>query len=319
MNPGVVPPWPIVPGYALALMRFTFLGTGTSAGIPAIGCNCDVCRSKDTRDQRLRCAASIRFTDSEAASRTVLLDAGPDIRAQSLREGLDRLDAIFFTHNHVDHTFGLDEVRRFNVLMGRPIDIYAEQHTLDFLHRVYQHIFDRNKNINDSFVATLIANRIEPETNIDLHGMRFRPFRLLHGRLPVLGYRVEPAPGSKIGRAVADEDRWWPLAYCTDVSAVPPESWGELTGLRTLVLDALRHRHHPTHLTLDQAITIADRIGAEQTYFVHMSHDLAHAETDANLPESMSLAYDGLTLGSPEPDPEPDPAQPGPWGRRPGP
>jgi phosphoribosyl 1,2-cyclic phosphate phosphodiesterase len=289
-------------------MRFTFLGTGTSAGIPAIGCTCAVCSSSDPRDNRLRTSAAVRWTDAGGTPRTVLIDASPDLRQQALRAGLTACDAVIFTHNHVDHTFGLDEVRRFNALMKRPIDIYADEHTLEHLRRVYQHIFERDANVNDSFVATLIAHRVEPHRPIDLHGVRFTPIPLLHGKLPVLGYRIDwvdrrsaaelDAGPSQDTVAERRATPILPLAYCTDVSGIPPESWKHLRGLKTLVLDALRHRHHPTHFTLGQAVSVAHEVGAEQTYFVHMAHDLPHARTDADLPEGMHLAYDGLTLGA---------------------
>lgn len=270
-------------------MRFRFLGTGTSAGVPAIACDCDVCTSDDPRDRRTRTSAAIEFTDDQGIDRTILIDTSPDLRHQALEAGMTRLDAVLFTHNHVDHTFGLDEVRRFNAVMRAPIDIYAEEHTLGFLQRVYQHIFDAERNINASFVATLIPHRIDPTASMDLFGVRVDPIRLLHGRQPILGFRVEPGPNAP--RDV------FPLAYCTDVSGIPPESWPKLEGLSTLVLDALRHRHHPTHLTIDQAVEIADRVGARHTWFIHMSHDLGHEVTDAGLPAAMSLAYDGLILG----------------------
>lgn len=274
------------------MMRFTFLGTGTSSGVPAIGCTCPVCTSNDPKDNRLRTSAALQWTDAKGQDRLVLLDASPDLREQALRANLTRCDAIFFTHNHVDHVFGLDETRRFNVLQKSPIDIYAEPHTLESLVRVYQHIFAKQHNVNDSFVATLISHRIDEGvvktgTPIELHGARFTPIRLLHGRLPILGYRID-FPGR--------ESEVFPLAYCTDVSAVPPDSWERLTGLKTLVIDALRHRHHPTHFTLEQAVNAADRVGASRTYFVHMTHDLGHAETQATLPEGMFLAWDGLVV-----------------------
>ncbi|MBL9032205.1 MAG: MBL fold metallo-hydrolase [Phycisphaerae bacterium] len=272
-------------------MRFLFLGTGTSAGVPAIGCDCPVCTSTDPRDQRLRTAAALRWTDRAGSPRTVLLDAGPDLRLQSLRARLDRCDAVLFTHNHVDHTFGLDEVRRFNAVMHAPIDIYADPHTMDHLRRVYKHIFDRDNNVNDSFVATLIPHLIDPHSPIDLHGLRFTPIPLLHGKLPVLGFRIEPQHPDANGSL-------FPLAYCTDVSGIPPQSWPLLRGLRTLVLDALRHRHHPTHLSLAQAVGIAHQVGAPRTYFVHMAHDLPHAQTNRDLPEGMALAHDGLELAN---------------------
>ena len=271
-------------------MRFTFLGTGTSSGVPAIGCQCAVCRSDDPRDQRLRTSACLEFTDPAGQGRTILLDAGPDLRQQALRTGLDRLDAILLTHNHVDHTWGLDEVRRFNVLMDAPIDVYADAHTLDGVRRVFAHIFEKESNVQKSFVANLIPHRVQPGRALDLCGLRVTPFTLLHGRLPVLGYRIEAAHEAVGGQELL------PLAYCTDVSGIPPESWTHLRGLRTLVLDALRHRHHPTHFTLGQAVGVAHEIDAAQTRFVHMSHDLPHEETNAGLPDGMRLAHDGLVL-----------------------
>jgi phosphoribosyl 1,2-cyclic phosphate phosphodiesterase len=278
------------------------MGTGTSSGIPAIGCDCPVCTSSDPRDTRLRAAAALLFTDPRGQDRTILLDAGPDLRLQALRARLSRCDAVFFTHNHVDHIFGLDELRRFNATMSAPIDIYADQHTLDSLHRVYQHIFDRQNNINDSFVATLISHRIQPHTPVDLYGLRITPFPILHGKAQILAYRIEHDPSS-LRRPVAPSfpDSPLPLAYCTDASGIPSESWQHLRGLRTLVLDALRHRKHPTHFTVGQATSIALEVAAPKTYFIHMTHDLPHAATEADLPENIHLAYDGLTLGAPEP------------------
>lgn len=281
-------------------LRFRFLGTGTSAGIPLIGCgeSACACRSVDPRDRRLRTSASVEFVDAGGTARVILLDCGPDVRAQVLAAGLERCDAVVFTHNHVDHTWGVDELRRFNAVMRAPIDVYAEQATLDHLRRVYKHIFDKDLNIQDSFVATLIAHRLDADRAIELYGMRFTPIRLLHGKLPVLGFRIEPVEGSALARAAAREaGQPFPLAYCTDVSAVPTESWAKLAGVRTLVLDALRYRKHPTHLTLGQAVSVAQRVEAEATWFVHMSHELVHAAVDEELPAGMRLAWDGLVLG----------------------
>jgi phosphoribosyl 1,2-cyclic phosphate phosphodiesterase len=277
-------------------MRFVFLGTGTSAGVPSIGCTCRVCTSVDPRDARLRTSAALVYEDPGAShagrERVVLIDAGPDLRAQALRAGLTRCDAIFYTHNHVDHTFGLDEVRRFNAVQRSPVHLYAEQHTLDFLRRVYQHIFDPAKNINDSFVATVVTHRLGPElAPVELHGLTWTPIRLLHGRLPVAGFRVEAAPGSAVNAP------WLPLAYCTDMSALPPESWPKLEGLATLVIDALRPRKHPTHLSIDEALTVIDRVSPRRAYLIHMAHEVSHEETQATLPPGVNLAYDGLTLG----------------------
>jgi len=281
-------------------MRFRFLGTGTSSGVPAIGCGCDVCTSEDPHDRRLRTSSVIEFTDATGQQRVILIDAGPDLREQSLRAGLTRLDAILFTHNHVDHTWGLDEVRRFNAVMRSLIDVYADERTMGFLRRVYAHIFDKTNNVNDSFVATLVPRVIEPMRAFDLYGVRVTPIPLLHGRLPVLGYRFDRADrvgGTPVARESNDPGDVFPLAYCTDVSGIPPESWRLLDGLGTLVLDALRIRHHPTHFTLDQAVRVAQRAGADKTWFIHIAHEMGHAQTNAELPEGMALAHDGLVLG----------------------
>lgn len=274
-------------------VRFTILGSGTSAGVPVIGCECTVCTSSDPRDQRTRSGACVEFVDREGLPRVVLIDASPDLRFQALRQRLNRCDAILFTHHHVDHVFGLDEVRRFNAVMEAPIDIYAEPHTLENLQRVYRHIFESHQNVNPSFVATLIPKLIEPQRPLDLHGLRFTPLRLMHGRLPIVGFRIDRTGPSE----TIDVDDPLPLAYCTDVSSIPPETWPALRGLKTLFLDALRYRHHPTHFTVDQAIEAAQRIEASQTYLVHMTHDIMHKDLESQLPERIGLSYDGLCVG----------------------
>lgn len=275
-------------------VRFTILGSGTSAGVPVIGCNCEVCTSTDPRDKRFRPSACIETIDGDGRHRLILIDASPDLRMQSLRHGLKRCDDILFTHHHVDHVFGLDEVRRFNVLMEAPITVHGEHSTLQHVRRMFQHIFDPTGNTNRSFVATLITHTIEVDRPFELHGLTVTPIRFMHGRLPIVGYRIERTNGDN-GQLPDDP---LPLAYCTDVSSIPPESWSMLTGLRTIILDALRYRHHPTHMTIDQAIEAATRIGAGQTYFIHMTHDVLHARLEALLPDAIGLTYDGLTLGS---------------------
>ena len=282
-----MPPDPV-----LSTFSFTFLGTGTSAGVPVIGCQCKVCTSDDPRDRRRRASVCLRFTDGGGQERVVLIDTSPDLRAQALDIGLDRCDAILFTHDHVDHTFGLDEVRRFNAVMRSAIDIYAEEETLDFLRRVYRHIFEAEKNINISFVASLVEHELRVAEALDLFGLRFTPLRLLHGRQPVLGFRIEALDGS--GEVASSQPGPLPLAYCTDVSEIPGETWGQLAGLETLVLDMLRPQKHPTHFSTDEAVATAGRIAAQQTLFTHMTHDISHAGLE--LPGGMALAHDGLVL-----------------------
>ena len=275
-------------------VEFIILGSGTSAGVPVIGCDCAVCQSEDPRDRRTRCAACVRFIDPDGHPRVILIDTSPDLREQALRQRLNRCDAIVYTHNHVDHTFGLDDVRRFNAVMQAPIDIYADEHTMQHLFRVYKHIFERDKNINDSFVATLIPHVLDPTRPLDLFGLRLTPVRLLHGKAPILGFRID-ATDSR-GEIVHDQSAPLPLAYCTDVSAIPPETWCKLAGLSTLILDMLRYRKHPTHMTVDEAIAAAEQIAAKRTFFTHMTHDIRHAELDPQLPAGMALAFDGLTI-----------------------
>jgi len=275
-------------------VRFIQMGSGTSSGVPVIGCDCKVCQSDDPRDNRLRCGACICFTDATDQERVILIDTTPDLRQQALHHQLDRCDCIFFTHNHVDHVFGLDEVRRFNVLMKSPIDVYADQRTFGGLFPAYRHIFEPSGNLDNAFVASLISHLIEPEQAVIRFGLRCEPLRVLHGRLPVLGFRLEAVDES--GNIAKEQPGPLPLAYCTDVSSIPPETWPRLTGLNTLLLDMLRYRHHPTHLSLDQAIDIADSVSAHQTWFIHMTHDILHAELDPQLPQGISLAYDGLVL-----------------------
>ena len=275
-------------------LEVVLCGTGTSSGIPIIGCRCDTCTSEDWRDRRTRCGACLRFHDADGHPRMILLDCPPDHREHSLRLGLDRCDAILFTHAHVDHVFGLDDVRRYNAVQKSPIEILGDRSTLDDLERMFRHVFRPQENVNVSFVAKLLANELRVGEAIERFGLRIEPLRLLHGRLPILGFRIEVADGR--GGAAADQPAPFPLAYCTDVSSIPPETWPRLTGLRTLVLDMLRPRNHPTHFTVDQAVEAADRIGAERTWFLHMSHEIRHAEVDPTLPPGMRLGWDGVRL-----------------------
>jgi len=278
-------------------VRFLLLGTGTSAGIPVIGCDCEVCTSDDPRDRRTRSGAAISFVDAEGRERLFLLDCGPDHREHSIRHRFKRVDGILFTHDHVDHTFGLDDVRRYNALMKSPIEVFADLRTREFLERVYRHIFRRHENVNDSFVADLFVRTISPGDVIDRHGLRFTVFEVLHGRLPVLAFRIEALDAA--GRVAAVQPGPLPLAYCTDLSAMPPAAWPRLSGLRTLVLDMLRYRAHPTHLTVAEAIAIAERAAPSRTVFVHMTHDIRHATLAPELPAGMELGYDGLILSGP--------------------
>lgn len=279
-------------------MRIRFLGTGTSAGVPVIACDCAVCTSTDPRDTRTRTSATVEFVDPSGQERVILIDASPDLREQVLREGITQVDAILITHNHVDHVWGLDEIRRFNEVMKQPIEVWADAHTHGSLRRVYQHIFESEKNIQKSFIADLTPRELEPGVMIELFGMRITPMTLMHGKQPILGFRFDSPD-------LEDPTGLLPLCYCTDVVEIPDASRvyleGAPGGVETLVLDALRDRPHPTHFTVEQAVREAEMIGASRTYFVHMTHDLGHTQTTRGLPEGVELAYDGLILGEPDP------------------
>lgn len=277
---------------AVSDLRFTLLGTGTSSGIPVIGCDCATCTSADPRDRRTRVGAALEFTDPDGAPRTVLVDCPPDHREHALRHRIRRVDAILFTHAHVDHVFGLDDARHYNVTMRAPVHLYAERPVLDELSRIYEHIFRPHRNVNRSFVADVVTTAVEPGRPVRLFGVEATPIRLLHGALPIVGWRFDapgavPAPGTAAAL---------PIAYCTDVNAIPPESWPRLAGLDALVLDMLRERSHPTHFTLAEALDAAGRIGARRTVFTHMTHDVRHADVSARLPAGVELGFDGMRL-----------------------
>ena len=277
----------MTPG-AVTDIRFTLLGTGTSSGIPVIACDCDTCTSSDPRDRRTRVGAMLEFNDPEGNPRVILVDCPPDHREHALRHRIRRVDAILFTHAHVDHVFGLDDARLYNVTMQAPVHLYAERTVLDELTRIYDHIFRPHRNVNKSFVADVLTTVVEPGRPVRLFGIDATPVRLLHGALPILGWRFDaatPVAGTPL-----------PLAYCTDVNGIPPESWAPLRGLQTLVLDMLRERKHPTHFSLDEALGAASESGARRTVFTHMTHDVRHAELSARLPAGVELGYDGLRL-----------------------
>jgi len=249
-------------------VQLLFLGTGTSAGVPMIGCHCEVCSSGDARDRRTRPSVVI----SQGGTR-VLVDTTPELRIQSIANHLDNIEAVVFTHAHADHIMGLDDVRRFNAIKGGPLDVWADDETFPALMRCFGYAFNEPLPEMKVFRPHLIRRRIDGPFGIG--PMRWIPIRLMHGKQPVLGFRV--------GK----------LAYCTDVSSIPEPSFALLEGLDVLVLDALRHRSHTTHFSLEEAVQAAMRIGAKQTYFTHIAHDLGHEATNAQLPPNMRLAFDG--------------------------
>jgi len=255
----------------------TLLGTGTSTGMPIIGCDCEACRSSDRRDHRDRPGAMLRY-DVDGRQRTVLIDTPIELRLQMIRHRVRRVDGVVYTHNHADHVFGLDDLRRFNAVMQRPIDMYGEPNVVAWIRKAFDYIFDPQQNVNQSFVPILELREIEAGKAFALAGRDWLPLRLAHGRLPILGFRV--------GR----------FAYCTDCSAIPAESMKLLEGLDVLVLDALRYRPHPTHLTVEQALAVIEQLRPRRAYLTHIAHDIIHATLAAKLPEDVFLAYDGLTI-----------------------
>ena len=245
------------------------LGSGTSSGVPTIGCRCEVCLSPDPRDKRLRPSILIRY-----AGHSVVVDTTPDFRAQVLAAGLDRLDAILFTHAHADHILGLDDVRPFNYHQRGAIPVYATDETLTAIQRVFQYAFEAEASATVPKLNLLPMNG-QP---FSLFGLEFIPIRLEHGRSTVFGFRF--------GRA----------AYLTDHSAIPEESKAKLRDLDVLFLDALRHRPHPTHSTVAQCLEWVQELQPRRVFFTHMCHDLLHERTEAALPPHVRLAYDGLEI-----------------------
>ncbi|MCK6455565.1 MAG: MBL fold metallo-hydrolase [Phycisphaerae bacterium] len=253
-------------------IQVTVLGSGTSHGVPMIACDCAVCTSPDPRDRRTRPSVHVAF-DGHA----VLIDTAPELRLQCLASGIRRCDAVLYTHHHIDHIAGLDDLRRFNWIQDSTIPCFGSADTLARLREMFRYVFDNDPEY-PSHKPQLDLRQIDgPFT---LFGRTITPIPLFHGPLPVLGFRM--------GR----------FAYCTDVSRIPENSWPLLVDLDVLILDALRRRPHPTHFNLEQAVAAATRIGAKRTYFTHIAHELGQAETDAALPAGMQLAYDRLVVES---------------------
>jgi phosphoribosyl 1,2-cyclic phosphate phosphodiesterase len=245
------------------------LGSGTSMGVPTVGCTCKVCCSSDPRDNRTRPSILIEYS-----GRTVLIDTTPDFRQQALRERIHHIDAILFTHAHADHIMGLDDVRPISLKQPHPIPLYGSEDTLATISASFRYVFE-NKNA-ESALPKLAAHAIGGP--IDLFDVTFVPVRLYHGRSITFGYRFGSA------------------AYLTDHSNIPEESLEQLHGLDVLFLDALRHKPHPTHTTLRQALDYVDLLSPKRAFFTHISHDLPHELTESTLPANVRLAYDGLQI-----------------------
>ena len=251
-------------------LKITVLGSGTSMGVPTIGCHCAVCTSSDPRDNRLRPSVLVSW-----GGRNVVIDTTPDFRTQALRARIERVDAILFTHEHADHIMGLDDVRPFNFRQREGIPIYASPETMEVIRRCFHYIFDGQK--KESHVPRLICHPLDGGP-FELFGMRFVPVPLLHGSYPIYGFRFGNA------------------AYLTDHSEVPESSYELLRGLDVLFLDALRYKPHPTHSTVERSLATARELGARRVYFTHICHDLAHERAQSLLPPNAYLSYDGLEI-----------------------
>ena len=272
-------------------MRITVLGSGTSHGVPMIGCRCPVCTSEDPRNRRLRTSAAVQM-----GARTLLIDTTPDLRLQAITHGLDRADAVCFTHAHADHIMGFDELRRFGEISGRCVPVYATPATLARLQPTFEYA------ITDAgflFGIPLVEWHAWTEP-VDLWGHRLTPVSLVHGVYPATGVRIDaPEAGHGTSRTRA---RGSSLAWCPDCCGMPEESKALLRGLDVLFLDGLRHEPHPTHFTVSEAVEAIRELAPRQAYLVHMTHDLDHARTEAALPTlkevpgGVRLAYDGLAL-----------------------
>ena len=250
----------------------TVLGSGTSMGVPTVGCDCEVCRSTDPHDRRTRPSIMVEWNGHR-----VLIDTTPDFREQALREHIDRIDAVLYTHGHADHILGLDDLRPLTfprVTGGPKVPLYANASTAAVLNQVFKYIFDAAY----KFGGLAQVELIEIAGPIGLFGSTFTPVTVIHGETPIIGYRFGSA------------------AYLTDFSSIPEESKQHLHGLDILFLDALRHKPHPTHSTIENSLGIVEELKPKRAFFTHISHDLAHEETNAALPQNVRLAHDGLRL-----------------------
>jgi phosphoribosyl 1,2-cyclic phosphate phosphodiesterase len=249
------------------------LGTGTSNGVPMIGCHCEVCESTHPRNQRTRSGVLV-----QGPTGNFLIDTPPELRIQMLRERIDLASAAIFTHAHADHLFGLDDLRIFSYYQQKEIPLYCESETERRIRKSFDYAFhDPYASRHFGAVPQFTVNNIETEP-FELMGLVVRPIRLWHGEMPVLGFRINN------------------VAFCTDVSRIPEESWPLLDGLEFLILDALREKPHPTHFSLSQALDVVQKVAPRKTYLTHISHTLDYEATNARLPAGVELAYDGLRI-----------------------
>lgn len=258
----------------MSATRLTLLGTGTSFGVPQVGCQCAVCRSTDPRDKRTRTGALV-----DVGGTTLLIDTPPELRLQLVAAGRGHVDAVLYTHEHADHINGIDDLRIFSVKGRRALPLYGPPEVMVRLRESFRYIFDdAMAPYEGTSKPTLVPNAIEPGVSVDVAGVAVLPLAFAHGHTRVYGYRIGD------------------LAFITDVKAVPDAERTRLQGLKVLVLNALWWRPHPTHLSIGEAVEIARALGAERTFLTHLSHETGHAELAAQLPPGVAPAYDGLVV-----------------------
>ena len=251
---------------------FTFLGTGTSIGVPVLGCECPVCTSANPRNQRYRSSVLIN-----APQGNILIDTGPEMRLQLLREKVKVVHAVLYTHYHVDHLFGLDDLRMMSRYLNGPVPIYCTDEVEEVIRRVFSYAFLSPKELPIGSIPKLEFMRIDDKP-FDVLGQRVVPIPLLHNWFNVLGFRIDD------------------VAYCTDVSEIPESSWPMLEGVRILIIDALRYKFHPAHFGLNEALEVVERLGPERAYLTHMSHEFDYDVLNKKLPAGVEMAYDGLSF-----------------------
>ena len=250
------------------------MGSGTSAGVPMIGCHCPTCTSADPRDRRTRPSIVVSY-----AGHNILVDTAPELRLQAVREKLDRLSALVYTHAHADHIFGLDDVRRYNTLMSAPLPVFAAPDAMSTLRACFAYAFEPPLPPDRPHKDAIYRPELSPsiiDGPFDLFGRTWTPIELPHGRVTVLGFRI----GN--------------FAYCTDCHAIPPAGMDQLRDLDVLILDALRPRKHPAHFSFEEALEVIAELKPRTAYFTHLSHDVKHADIEASLPEGVRVSFDGL-------------------------
>ena len=260
-------------------MKVTVLGSGTSKGVPMVGCKCPVCLSTDPRDKRLRVSVFIE-TDPPAGEKSkapkIIIDTSPDFRQQMLANNISDVDAVIYTHHHFDHIMGLDDISHINFIQKKSVDLYGNEATMDFIKKAFSYIFDENTYRGGGLPNVVI--KIIDNEKFNIGNVEVIPIEYWHGPTLVYGYRIGD------------------FAYMTDCRFIPEEQFEKLKGLKFLIIDALRFRPHPTHFNFEQAIEAAKKTEAKQTYFTHITHDILHQRDNALLPKGIEIAYDGLSF-----------------------